>query len=491
MALFLLGLVILFVGYFTYGKLVERQVEPDGRITPAVKLHDGVDYVSLPHWKNMLIQLLNIAGVGPVIGVILGVKFGSIVFIIIPIGNIIAGATHDFLSGMMSLRNDGANLPFLIRANLGKVYYGIFSAFMAFLLLLVVAVFINVPAGLFAGMIPLKGVFWTSVVLIFVYYIAATLFPIDKIIGRAYPVFGALLVIGTFIIFVTLMIECAGNPSLLAESDAFRANMWNTENGHPIIPLLFVTISCGIISGFHATQSPIIARTMVSERQAKSSFYGMMVLEGVIAMIWAAAGLAIYNIFPEQMKESPTSVLIDITTYFLGSGIGAITVLGIIILAITSGDTAMRSLRLSMAEIAGISQKKIGSRLLLCMPIIVIVAILLWWSNTGKESFAQLWNYFAWGNQVLAASTLMAASVWLFRRRKNGLIAMVPGIFMMFIVLSYIIWISPTHGGPPGFGLDLEVSYALAIIFTLAISAWVWKRGHKSNPKNSKGDDNF
>ena len=151
----------------------------------------------------------------------------------------------------------------------------------------------------------------------------------------------------------------------------------------------------------------------------------------------------------------------------------------------------MRSLRLSMAEIAGISQKKIGSRLLLCMPIIVIVAILLWWSNTGKESFAQLWNYFAWGNQVLAASTLMAASVWLFRRRKNGLIAMVPGIFMMFIVLRYIIWISPTHGGPPGFGLDLEVSYALAIIFTLAISAWVWKRGHKSNPKNSKGDDNF
>lgn len=479
MLLFFTGLTLLIFGYFTYGKFIEKQLAPDDRKTPAVELKDGIDFLSLPHWKNMLIQLLNIAGVGPVIGVILGIKFGEIVFIIIPIGNIIAGATHDFLAGMMSLRNKGANLPAIIKMELGKTYYAIFSVFMIFLLLLVVAVFINVPANLINGMLPSKEIFWTAVASIFVYYIMATLFPIDKIIGKIYPIFGGLLIVGTFIIFVALMFEAFFNPQLLEESDAFKAYMWTASNNHPIIPLLFVTIACGIISGFHATQSPIIARTMSSERQAKSSFYGMMVLEGLIAMIWAAAGLAIYNLFPEYMSENPNKVLGNITTHFLGSGIGSITVIAIVILAITSGDTAMRSLRLSIAEMFNINQKSIFNRIVLCLPIIICVAGLLWWSNIGKETFAQLWNYFAWGNQILAASTLMAGTVWLFKSGKNGFIAMIPAMFMLFIVLTYILWISPEHGGPVGFGLKLETSYVISAILTLILCVWVYRRGVK------------
>ena len=316
MLLFLLGMAILVIGYFTYGRFVEKILGPDDRPTPCRTCSDGVDFVRLPHWKNMLIQLLNIAGVGPVIGVILGIKFGAIAFLIIPVGNIIGGAVHDFVGGMMSLRHNGANLPELIRMNTGKAFYWIFSAFMIFLLLLVVAVFINIPARLIDGFWPSTALFWTAVIAIFLYYIAATLFPVDKIIGSVYPLFGALLILGTFAIFAVLMFHAAGNPALLSESEAFRANMLTPANNSPILPMLFVTIACGILSGFHATQSPIIARTMEHEKQAKSSYYGMMVLEGVIGMIWAAAGLAIYNLFPELMQENPTNVLSKITTHF-------------------------------------------------------------------------------------------------------------------------------------------------------------------------------
>ena len=373
MLLFLLGMAILVIGYFTYGRFVEKILEPDDRPTPCRTCSDGVDFVRLPHWKNMLIQLLNIAGVGPVIGVILGIKFGAIAFLIIPVGNIIGGAVHDFVGGMMSLRHNGANLPELIRMNTGKAFYWIFSAFMIFLLLLVVAVFINIPARLIDGFWPSTALFWTAVVAIFLYYIAATLFPVDKIIGSIYPLFGALLILGTFAIFAVLMFHAAGNPALLSESEAFRANMLTPANNSPILPMLFVTIACGILSGFHATQSPIIARTMEHEKQAKSSYYGMMVLEGVIGMIWAAAGLAIYNLFPELMQENPTNVLSKITTHFLGSWVGAVTVISVIILAVTSGDTAMRSLRLSLAEMFRIQQKPIRNRFLLCLPLIAVV----------------------------------------------------------------------------------------------------------------------
>ena len=475
MLLFVLGLLLLIAGYFTYGKLVEKVLAPDDRPTPCVKNPDGVDFVPLPHWKNMLIQLLNIAGIGPVIGVILGIKFGSIVFLIIPVGNLIAGATHDFLSGMMSLRHNGANLPLLVEDNLGRNYARAFSAFTVILLLLVVAVFINIPANLIAGLLP-GNLFWAAVTAIALYYVLAALFPVDKIIGMLYPWFGGLLIVSTLAIGGALLWEGMRQPALLEESEAFRARMFRGEN-YPVVPLLFVTIACGIISGFHATQSPIIARTMRSERQARSSFYGMMVLEGVIAMIWAGAGLAIYNLCPDDMTVAATKVLQHITTHFLGSVAGTVTVLGVIVLAITSGDTALRSTRLALAEMLHLDQKPLGNRLLLCLPLLLVVADLLWWSNQSAKTFGLLWNYFAWGNQVLAASTLLAASVWLARQGKNRWIAMAPAAFMTFIVICYILWISPVHGGPVGFGLPLHVAYVISAQLTLFALLWVWWRG--------------
>lgn len=491
MWLLLAGIALLCIGYFTYGKLVEKILGPDDRITPGIAKADGVDFLVLPNWRNMLIQLLNIAGVGPVIGVILGIKFGQIVFLIIPIGCIIAGATHDFIGGFMSMRYGGANLPELIRKMLGNLYYRIFSIFMCVLLLLVVAVFINVPAALVELSIPKewsssntlfqslfagKGLFWASVVIIFIYYICATLFPVDKIIGKIYPFFGGILILGSVALLGSLLYRGFGNPWYFVETPAFQTGKLTA----PIIPCLFVTIACGIISGFHATQSPIIARTMAKELYARRDFYGMMILEGIIAMIWAAGGMAIYNMFPELMKVNPNTVLGKITTTFLGSWMGTITIIAVIILAITSGDTALRSLRLSLAEIFKMDQKRFSARLTITIPLIVIVTGLLFWSARDAQSFNNIWNYFAWGNQVLAASTLMAGTAYLLLHKKNPLIALVPGVFMLFIVLTYILWVSPgnTGGkGPWGCGLALNTAYTIAGVLTLITAFFVVKRG--------------
>ena len=466
MDLFQIGMFLLVAGYYTYGKLIETILGPDDRPTPAKTSADGVDFVILPHWKNMLIQLLNIAGIGPVIGVILGIKFGPIVFLLIPLGNIFGGAVHDFVGAMMSMRAGGANLPSLIKTNLGRPIYAVFGIFMALLLILVVAVFINVPANLINDLLPKADWFWTVVAVIFLYYIVATLFPIDQIIGRFYPIFGFMLLAGTVAIFFALMLRHAEAPaSFMVINDGFRAGMLK----QPIIPCLFVTIACGILSGFHATQSPIVVRAMETERNARATFYGMMVVEGGIAMIWAAAAMAIYTLKPETMALGGATVLGQITELFLGKGLGTVTVLAVVVLAITSGDTAMRSLRLSLAEAFHLDQKPIFNRLILCAPLIVIIGAILLWSNKDAESFAILWNYFAWGNQVLAAFTLLAGSVWLFSRQKNCWITLVPGAFMTFVVITYILWTQKERGGPIGFGLPLTTSYEIAGAITLAL----------------------
>ena len=470
---FLGGIALLIGGYLTYGRLVEKIVGPDDRQTPA-KLHpDGVDYVVLPNWKNMLIQLLNIAGVGPVIGVILGIMFGDVVFIIIPIGNILGGAVHDYVAGMMSIRKNGANLPKLVENSLGKVTAKIFGIFMTVLLLLVVAVFVNVPAGLIALMKPNAHLFWPAVGVIFLYYICATLFPVDKIIGKIYPFFGGLLLIGSLALFVSLVYHAWDAPELLTETANFKLG----KSHQPIVPVLFVTIACGILSGFHATQSPIIARTMATERDARANFYGMMIVEGIIAMIWAAGAMAIYNKFPSFMGPNANATLTKITTYFLGSWMGVITTIAVVVLAITSGDTALRSLRLSLAESFSISQISLRNRFILSLPLILLVAFLLWWSNSNAESFKWLWNYFAWGNQVLAVFTLFTVSVWQMRRKRNFLITLIPAAFMMFVVVSFILWTSPVHKLPWGFGLDLNLAYSLAGDFTAFTTGLVLYQG--------------
>ncbi len=487
MNLFLFGIVLLVVGYYTYGKFIERIIGPDDRTTPAVRLHDGVDYLVLPHWKNMLIHLLNIAGIGPVIGVILGVKFGSIVFLLIPIGNILGGAVHDFVAAMISLRSNGTNLPHLVKKNLGGVYYGIFSIFVVVIMLLVVAVFINVPASMINDLTPDADYFWLIVAVIFLYYLASTIFPVDKIIGRFYPFFGAVLLIGTIAIFLSLLIHENRDPAhFMVETEAFRAAM----NKQPILPCLFVTIACGILSGFHATQAPIVARTMITEHEGRSNFYGMMIVEGVIAMIWAAAAMAIYNLVPNEMTKSGTVVLSDIVNRFLGSKLGVVTILSVVVLAITSGDTALRSTRLMLSEIFRYPQAKLFNRIVLCIPLVAVLVLLLHWSNKDKDSFNKLWNYFAWGNQVLAATTLMASTVWLAARKKNFWITLCPGIFMTFVVTTYIFW-NPTayQKDDIPFGLSLKTAYIVGGSVALIFALWVMYRGKKAEKLGNFEED--
>lgn len=479
MKLFIIGIAILVIGYFLYGKLIEKIFGPDDREVPAKKSFDGLDFLVLPDWKNKLIQLLNIAGVGPVIGVIIGVKFGDIVFLLIPIGCILAGAVHDFAAGMISLRNNGSNLTGLIKLTTGKKVYFIFSLFLIIALLLVVAVFITTPAQLIAGLIQWKHALLAATILIFIYYIIATMFPVDQIIGRVYPLFGGMLLVGTLALFVKLMYSGFSDPELLVESAGFQQGKFTT----PIIPMLFVTIACGILSGFHATQAPIVARTMSSEKQARGVFFGMMTLEGFIAMVWAAGAMAVYNRAPEWMGKGATLVLHKITADFLGSNLATVVVLSVIILAVTSGDTAMRSLRLSLAEMFKIDQKPIINRLMLMVPLIVAVVGLLIWSNVNAKSFQMLWNYFAWSNQVMAVFTFIAATVYLASRNKPVAVTALPGMFITFVVTSYIMWISPAHGGPLGFGLDLHDSYLIAGFTAIAVFAWAVMHGKDNQGK--------
>ncbi|MBR5457703.1 MAG: carbon starvation protein A, partial [Kiritimatiellae bacterium] len=380
---------------------------------------------------------------------------------------------------MMSIRSGGANLPVIVRKYLGKLYSSVFSWFMVALLLLVVAVFINIPANLIdKTLLPDVSFFWWAVGGIFAYYVVATLFPVDKIIGRVYPLFGALLIVGSVAIFLALICAALKRPEILSECEAFA----DFKADSPLFPCLFVTIACGMISGFHATQSPIVARTMVSEREARKTFFGMMILEGVIAMIWAAAALAIYNIDSANVKLAGPVVLGNITSHFLGPWMGGVTIFAIIVLAVTSGDTALRSARLGISEMFSINQVSLARRILTCLPLIVIVAALLWWSNRDSKSFANLWNYFAWGNQLLSATTLMAGSVWLLRegRKFASLVTLIPGMFMTAVVSSFILWTPGTGGQPWGLipgGLSLGLSIAIGAATSVVFAAYAIVRG--------------
>ena len=482
MSWFLGGILFLVAGYFTYGRFVERIFRPDDRKPPAIANPDGVDTLPLPHWKNMLIQLLNIAGVGPVIGVIIGIKFGKVALLVIPVGCLLMGAVHDFAGGMMSLRNGGANLPRLVRKYLGGAYATVFSWVMTILLLLVVAVFINVPANLIdKTVLPSISFFWWAIAIIFVYYIAATLFPVDKIIGRIYPFFGALLIIGSVAIFAALVWTGIANPAILSDCAHFS----DFQDRNPLFPCLFVTIACGIISGFHATQSPIVARTMTKEQHARPTFFGMMVAEGLIAMIWAAAALAMYNIKPSNLNLAGPVVLGNITTHFLGKWMGGVTVFAIVVLAITSGDTALRSARLSISEMFKIDQVKLSTRIMTCLPLIIIVSLLLWWSNQSAKTFNNLWNYFAWGNQMLSATTLMAGTVWLLRegRKFASLVTLLPGMFMTMVVATFILWTPGRDGMPVGIipgGVSMVSAIAVSMFVSSAFAFWVVRRGSRS-----------
>ncbi|WP_416731404.1 carbon starvation protein A [Fictibacillus sp. JL2B1089] len=472
MITFLVSIVLLVVGYFTYGKYVERVFGvKQERKTPAYAQEDGIDYVPMGTKTNSLIQLLNIAGVGPIFGPIMGALYGPVAFLWIVLGAIFAGAVHDYLTGMISIRNRGAHLPQLAGKFLGNAMRHVVNGFTLLLLLLVGTVFVSAPAALIHD---LTGD-WVSlsliIGLIFVYYILATLLPIDKIIGRVYPVFGALLVISAIGIGGGLVVTAAPIPEL------------SFENMHPdnvpIFPLLFLTISCGALSGFHATQSPIISRTTKNEKEGRKIFYGMMIAEAVIAMIWAAAAMSLFDgksLSGIIADGGPAAVVSEVSVTMLGAIGGTLAVIGVIILPITSGDTSFRSARMILADYFNIGQKKLSSRLWIAIPMFVISFLLT------KIDFTLLWRYFSWANQSTAMLALWVGAMYLKRSKKNHWIATLPAIFMTMVTVTYIC------NAPIGFGLSNGIAYTIAAITTV-VATFLFVRSKPSDKEAMLVDD--
>ncbi len=469
MVTFLLGLVILFVGAALYGKLCEKVFGPDDRQTPAYTKNDGVDYVPMKGWKNALINLLNIAGTGPILGPIQGILFGPIAFITIPIGNVIGGAMHDYFSGMICLRDGGSQMPDMVKKYTNKGIFTIYNIFVCLLLLLVGAVFIYTPGDIaatqvfnFSGAADAVST-WVIYGAIFLYYLCATVFPIDKIIGRIYPIFGAILLFSAVGVFIGLFVK--GYPLL---------NVWDSvwsyngvfdygnyfANGH-FLPIFFVTVACGILSGFHSTQTAIISRTMKSERQGRNTFYNMMILEGFIAMVWAAGAMGVYNLGLQEANASLATQTVGIVCKnILGPVGGVIALLGVIVLPITSGDTALRALRLTVADSLHIKQDSNLKRLGLSAIIFALVAGILVWAKSNTSGFMILWRYFAWANQTLALFAFVCIAVWMFENGKSKWVWMplIPGAFYAFITITYIM------NAAIGFNLPWTVSYVIGIV---------------------------
>ncbi|KKB34821.1 carbon starvation CstA family protein [Bacillus thermotolerans] len=453
MITFTASIVLLIVGYFTYGKYVEKVFGmKEDRKTPAYTLADGVDYVPMDKKRNSLIQLLNIAGVGPIFGPIMGALYGPVAFVWIVFGAIFAGAVHDYLTGMISLRNRGAHLPELAGNFLGKAFKHVVNAFAILLLILVGTVFVTSPAALLADLTPNSLTVGVWVAIIFAYYLLATLLPVDKIIGRLYPFFGALLLISAVGIGAALIIQRQPIPEL-SFTNMHPDNL-------PIFPLLFLTISCGALSGFHATQSPIISRTTEQESQGRFIFYGMMIAEGIIAMIWAAAAMSIFDgatLNEILATAGPAGVVKEVSVTTLGALFGTFAVLGVIVLPITSGDTAFRSARMIIADYIGAAQKKISNRLWIAIPMFVISIVLT------QVDFNILWRYFSWANQSTAMIALWVGAMYLALQRKNFWIAAVPAAFITMATFTYIL------NAQIGFGLSLNTSYIGAAVITAVI----------------------
>ncbi|MEG2341119.1 MAG: carbon starvation protein A [Odoribacter sp.] len=465
---FTLALALLIAGYFVYGKFVERIFGPDTkRLTPAVTKTDGVDYIPLPTWKIFMIQFLNIAGLGPIFGAIMGAKFGTSSYLWIVLGSIFAGATHDYLSGMLSIRHGGESLPEIIGRYLGVTTKQVMRIFTVLLMILVGAVFVAGPAGLLAKLTPdyMDTTFW--IVVVFIYYILATLLPIDKIIGKIYPVFAGALLFMALGILIMLYV----NHPLLPEFWDGLGNTHPNAAGLPIFPVMFVSIACGAISGFHATQSPMMARCMTNERYGRPVFYGAMITEGIVALIWAAAATYFYH--ENGMSENNASVIVDaITKNWLGTVGGVLAILGVIAAPITSGDTAFRSARLIVADFMDMEQKSIRRRLYICVPMFLASIGLLLYSLRDASGFDMIWRYFAWSNQTLSVFTLWAVTVYLVRSGKNYWITLLPAFFMTCVCVTYLCV------APEGLGLSRDVSYGIGFLCVGIAAVWFvsWKK---------------
>jgi len=468
---FTAAIILLILGYIFYGVFVEKVFGANNEIqTPAITNPDGVDYVPLSWWRIFLIQFLNIAGLGPIFGAIMGIMYGPAAFLWIVIGSIFGGAVHDYISGMLSIRQKGASFPEIIGSQLGIGVKQFVRIFTILLLILVGAVFVSGPAGILNSIFTNISILWWSVI-VFIYYLLATLLPIDKLIGRFYPVFGFCLIFMAVGILIAIYINSAPIPEI-----------WNgianqESNKLPIFPMMFISIACGAISGFHATQSPLMARCVKNEKTGRRVFYGAMIVEGIITLIWAAAGSSFFGSI-QGLQEyvatlPPTAnkaaiVVKVISDNWLGVFGGFIVMLGVVIAPITSGDTALRSARLTIADFLKYDQKPIKNRLLVSFPIFLATFILL------QINFDILWRYLAWSNQTLAVFTLWACTVYLRKENKNYFITLIPALFMTLVCTTYIFY------APEGLRLPYWISVVVGIATTIILlSVFTFKKREK------------
>ena len=464
MITFLCATILLIGGYWLYGRLTEKVFRPDDRPTPAIDHPDGVDYVPMKTWRVFLIQLLNIAGTGPIFGALMGAVFGPVVFLWIVFGSILGGAVHDYMSGMISIRMDGASISEIVGKYLGRTAKQVMRAFSVVLLILLGAVFTTSPAALIARLTPdwMNTTFW--VVVILAYYLLATLLPIDKVIGKLYPVFGAVLVMMAIGIIGGLI---AGGYSLPEISFVNEH-----PDGRPIWPFMFITVACGAISGFHGTQSPLMARCLKSEKDGRKVFYGTMISESVIALVWAAAGVAFYGVtggLQQALKTlGESGVVYEISVSLLGFVGGALAIIGVVVCPISSGDTAFRSARLTIADWLHIDQSNLPKRLAVTLPLLLAGAVLT------QVDFAIIWRYFSWSNQTLAMITLWAAAMYLVRhaaRPWHSVICAVPAAFMSGVSCTYILMAEEGLRLPQSLAYPIGAAFALACAALFAVAA--------------------
>ena len=444
---FVVSLVALVAGYFIYGRVVEKVFGVDSsRKTPAITKADGVDYIPMPAWKVYMIQFLNIAGTGPIFGAIMGAKFGPSAYLWIVFGCIFAGAVHDYMTGMLSIRNNGAGLPDLVGEYLGKGTKTFILAFSIIVLMLVGTVFVFSPA-LILGDVAGDGskiaiMAWVGV--IFLYYLLATLMPIDKIIGRIYPVFSFALLFMAVALMVCLFVKWPALPEIwdglgnLGESKGLLS-------GQPVFPCLFITIACGAVSGFHATQSPLMARCVSDEKLGRPVFYGAMVTEGIVALIWATvASWFFYGGGAAEvgsgLSAAAPEVVVKVSEGWLGVLGGVLAILGVVAAPITSGDTAFRSARLIVADFLRLPQKPIRNRLIISIPLFILASVLLWYNIADEDGFNVIWRYFGWANQTLAVFMLWTATAYLVKYRggMSFMLTLLPAAFMTAVCVTYL-----------------------------------------------------
>ena len=483
---FIVCLCLIVLGYLTYSKVVDNTFAPDDRETPAVAINDGVDFVVLPQWKLFLVQLLNIAGLGPIFGAMQGALWGPIVFLWITFGTVFAGGVHDYFSGMLSERNRGASISEVTGTYLGGTMKNVMRVFSVILLIMVGTVFAVGPAGLIVKLLSEKGVtgpFATTTVwlgIILCYYFIATFISIDAVIGKIYPIFGFCLIAMAVGVSIGLPTHGYVIPEIFSN---FR-NLHPA--GTPVWSFMFITVACGAISGFHATQSPLMARCLKSERQGHFVFYGAMAAEGCIALVWAAAGCAIYEKtgglstgLQEVLAQGQSAAIYDVCVKTMGSVGVVLAMLGVIACPITSGDTAFRSARLTLADWFKLDQESFANRLKLCIPVLGIGAFLGFGNTLGFLSYQVIWRYFSWSNQTLAMIVLWAGAMYLAKEKKNYWIGVCPAVFMSAVSSTYFMMAPETLGLIPFFKNNTTVAYPVGIIFAIAMFCIFWKSSRK------------